>query len=60
MTAELPCLGELTVFALFNLGLQELIILALVGLLLLLPVAGGVVLIIYFSTRGKGGSHSDE
>jgi hypothetical protein len=47
------------VFALFNLGLEEFIILGLLGALVLLAVVAALV-IVFFVNRDKGGDHSDE
>ena len=45
--------------ALFNLGLQELVILAVLGLLML-GVVVGVVLAVYFGSRGRGRNDPEE
>lgn len=45
--------------AFFNLGLQELVILAVLGLLML-GVIVGIVLAVYFSSRGRGRDDPEE
>ncbi|HEY7311717.1 MAG TPA: hypothetical protein VH643_20310 [Gemmataceae bacterium] len=45
--------------AFFNLGLQELVILAVLGLLML-GVIMGVVLAVYFGSRGRGRGDLEE